>query len=110
MTDAPTASKSTKTPGPEFNKVVLTHPSHMGRVVFRSVSEQRARTWLQNHCPRGSEMHLQLANGNTEHYEQERRGENGTDAEQWQSFDPESWVPVEQAVPPGDSEWADKEG
>lgn len=106
---APVAAPS-KPNGPQFYKVVQTHPSLNGRVAFRSVSEKRARTWLEGHYPRGSEAHLVTPTGETESYERERAGENGTDADMWQPFDPSTWVPVEQNVPPGDSIWADKEG
>lgn len=95
---------------PQFFKVVLTHPNHNNRTVFRSVSETRARKWLQDHYPRGSEAHLVAPDGTIEHFETERRGENGMDADQWQPFDPSTWEPVDQMAPPGESEWADKEG
>jgi len=93
-----------------FFKVVLTHPSLNGRVVFRSVSERRARAWLEAHYPRGSEAHLVTPDGETHHFEAERTGERGADAEQWAEFDPSTWVPVEQSVPPGQDAWSDVEG
>jgi hypothetical protein len=95
---------------PQFYKVVATHPNLHKRVMFRSISETRARQWLANHYPRGSEAHLIAPDGTTEHYERERAGEHGEDASLWAPFDPESWIPVDQNPPPGDSEWADKEG
>lgn len=95
---------------PRFYRVVLTHPGLNGRTVFRSVSERRAKTWLENHYPRGSEAHLVTPDGDTHHYEAERAGERGADAEQWQPFDPSTWVPVEQSPPPGQDEWSDTEG
>lgn len=94
----------------QFFKVVLTHPNLNGRVVFRSVSEKRARSWLENHYPRGSEAHLVTPSGETHHYEAERTGERGADVEAWQPFDPSTWVPVEQSVPPGQDAWSDTEG
>lgn len=106
-TAAPEPAKPAK---PQFFKVVLTHPIHHSRVVFRSISEKRAVTWLENHFPRGSEAHLVAPDGTIRSYEAERRGENGADAPQWAGFDPSEWLPVDQAPPPGDSEWADKEG
>lgn len=95
---------------PQWFKVVLTHPSLNGRTVFRSLSESRARTWVQNRYPRGSEAHLVSPDGSTQAYEAERTGERGADADQWADFDPSDWVPVEQTPPPGQDEWADKEG
>lgn len=109
--DAKAKKVDSATGKPSFWRVVLTHPNHNGKTVFRSISETRARLWLVNHCPRGSEMHLVGPDGSTHSYEHERVGENGNDAERWDSFfDPAEWIPVDQAPPPGDSEWADKEG
>lgn len=116
MTDTSVAKASktdadSATGKPVFWRVVLTHPNHNGRTVFRSVSETRARNWLMGRCPRGSEMHLVAPDGTAHSYEHERVGENGTDAERWDSlFNPDDWIPVDQAPPPGESEWADKEG
>lgn len=96
--------------GPQFYKVRLSHPTMNRKVVFRSVSESRARDFVQRRFPRGSEAYLESPDGTTEHYEHERAGENGADADQWGAFDPDSYVPVEANVPPGDSIWADREG
>ena len=110
-TNPATTSKTSGTgKSDQWHKVVLTHPSLNGRVVFRSLSETRARNFVQNRYPRGSEAHLVTADGKTQSFEAERTGERGADAEQWQDFNPEDWVPVEQAPPPGSDEWADKEG
>jgi hypothetical protein len=105
--DPTVAVPSTK---PEFYKVKLSHPDHHRKVTFRSVSLARARKFVENRFPRGSEAYLEHPDGTTEHYEAERAGEYGTDAEPWGPFDPDSYVPVEAAIPPGDSEWSDKEG
>jgi hypothetical protein len=95
---------------PKFHKVKLSHPSQNGKVVFRSISEERAQKWLESHYPRGSEAHLEAPDGTTTHFEAERQGENGQSADKWAPFDLEEWQPVDQNVPPGDSLWADKEG
>jgi len=95
---------------PEFFLVKMTHPQNHGRVVFRSVSEKRAKTWVENHYPRGSEAYLETPAGKTFHYEAERAGEQGADVDSWSAFDPESWVSPAQSAPPGQDEWADKEG
>lgn len=99
-----------KPEAPQFYRVHLTHPVHHKRVVFRSVSEKRARDWLIRRYPRGSEAYLAKPDGTFEHYEAERTGDKGQDAELWADFDPESWVAPEMAPPPGDDAWADKEG
>jgi hypothetical protein len=95
---------------PDFFRVVATHPNLNGRTFFRSVSEKRARAWLEVHYPRGSEAHLVTPDGDTHHFEAERAGERGADIEQWQPFDPSEWVPTEQAPPPGQDAWSDAEG
>lgn len=94
---------------PQWHKVVSSFPNDHGRVLFRSVSERRARQYVQNRFPRGSEAHLVLPNGSTESYEHERQGEHGQDADQWASFDPESWKPPAEMEPPGQSAWGDVE-
>jgi hypothetical protein len=110
-TTAGTTGTDTKTEDkPQWFRVVLTHPSLNKRTVFRSLSESRARTWLENHYPRGSEAHLVKPDGSTEAFEADRTGERGADAEKWGDFDPDSWTPAEQTPPPGQDEWADKEG
>lgn len=94
----------------DWYKVVLTHPNHNEKTVFRSVSEKRARQFVENRFPRGSEAHLIKPDGTREHYERERQGEYGQDAEQWTDFDPSTWSPVDQQAPPGENAWSDKEG
>ena len=95
---------------PQFFRIVLTHPNLNKRTVFRSVSEKRAKAWLERNYPRGSEAHLVTPAGDTFHYEAERAGERGVDVDQWAEFDPSTWVPVDQQVPPGQNAWADTEG
>lgn len=106
MTETAVAAKAK----PEFYRVRLTHPNHHDRTVFRSISEERARAFVENRFPRGSEAYLEHPDGTTEHYEAERTGEYGMHAPKWAPFEPSEWIPVDQAPPPGDSEWADKEG
>jgi hypothetical protein len=91
-------------------KVVLTHPGHNDKVVFRSVSENRARRFMESRFPRGSEAFLQLPDGSIEHYERERQGDMGADVPVWMPFDRSSWVPAADQAPPGENAWSDKEG
>jgi hypothetical protein len=69
----------------DWYKVRLTHHIHNRKVLFRSVSEKRARKFVENRFPRGSEAYLELPDGSEEHYEHERQGEMGTDVEFHQS-------------------------
>ena len=90
--------------------VRMTHPTLFGRIVFSSVSERRARNFIERRYPRGSEAHLVAPDGTIESYEHERSGPYGTDEPQWAEFDPASWNPPEYGSPPGETEWADREG
>lgn len=88
-------------------KVVSSFPTDLGKVLFSSISEKRARAFITNRFPRGEEAHLVLPGGATEAYQHERTGPYGEDAEQWAPFDPEKWKPPAEQEPPGESAWAD---
>lgn len=94
-------------PPTERFKVISSFPTDMGRVLFSSVSEKRARQFIVNRFPRGEEAYLELPDGSTEAFQNERSGPYGEDADQWAPFDPESWKPPAQMEPPGESAWAD---
>jgi hypothetical protein len=96
--------------GPGYWKVRNSLPSANKRTHFRTVSESRARQWLMNHAPRGEEMYLESPTGATESYSVVRHNEDGSDAESWQPFDPESFVPPGEMQPPGSAGWPDVEG
>lgn len=119
MTD-PAPTTQTKTPAtttasgngddsPGRFQVRLSHPGERKKVVFSSISENRARRLIQNRYPRGSEAYLEKPDGTFEHYEHERTGPHGEDADQWGEFDPESYVPPDEAQPPGEAAWQDVE-
>ena len=91
-------------------KVRLTHPQERRRIVFSSVSESRARQHIVNRYPRGTEAYLEGPDGKTEHYEHERQGEYGADADKWGPFDIEKYQPPEEVEPTVSSDWADREG
>ena len=107
--DDETAAPSADSGKPQFWRVISSFPQDDGRVLFRSVSEKRARAWLERHVPRGEEAHLKTPSGDFESYHAERAGPHGEDMDQWQPFDPDSWKPPAQQEPPGDSAWADVE-
>ena len=100
---------TTKDEAPQRFKVRLSHPLENKKVVFSSVSEARARRFVQNRYPRGEEAYLESPDGSTQSYQHERTGPKGEDAEQWADFDPETYIPPEEAPPPGESAWADVE-
>jgi len=107
-------TQTTKPPkekeGPDRWRVRLSHPHENKRVVFSSVSERRARNFVRNRFPRGEEAYLEAPDGTTESYQNERTGPHGEDADQWDAFDPETYVPPEEAPPPGEAAWQDVEG
>jgi len=90
--------------------VKLTHPLERKKRVFSSVSESRARRFVENRYPRGEEAYLEAPDGSIESFQAERAGPYGEDMDPWQTFDPEAWLPPEEAQPPGESAWADVEG
>ena len=108
--DPPVKEEPKGKDGYAWFKVVLTHPNNNRKVVFRSLSEKRARSFIEKRYPRGSEAHLEQPDGSTESYERERVGDQGIEEEPWGAFDPDSWMPVDQNAPPGENAWSDKEG
>jgi hypothetical protein len=109
------ASSSTtvdKPAKPDYFRVVTALSAAGGepdRVLFRSVSEKRARGWLETHAPRGGDILLSKPDGTYESYEQERTGDKGADVDQWQAFDPADYTRPEQASEVAPDEWADVE-
>lgn len=108
--DKDSGSKGTGNGDPQWYRVISSFPQDQGKVLFRSVSERRARNYVQNRFPRGSEAHLRLPDGSHEHYEAERQGEHGQDADPWAAFNPDEWKPPAMQEPPGQSAWGDVEG
>jgi hypothetical protein len=94
---------------PERFQVRLSHPGERKRVVFSSLSEKRARKFVQNRFPRGEEAYIEMPDGSFESYQAEREGPHGEDMDQWTPFDPESWTPPDETPAPGESAWADVE-
>ena len=109
MADTKQDSAPKKDDSPPRFKVVSSHASDLGKVLFSSVSEKRARAFIQNRFPRGEEAHLVLPDGSTHSFQQERTGPHGEDVEQWQPFDAAAWRPPAEQAPPGESAWADVE-
>lgn len=109
-TPAKTAPKTDVPSQPSYWFVRVSHPISNKRIVFRSVSETRARTWLTNRSPRGEVFYLEGPDGVTESFVQGRLAEDGTDDDEWGAFDPESYIPPEEQAPPGAAGWPDLEG
>src|SRR5215831_5530197 len=91
-------------------KVRSSFPLDQKKILFNSISEARARRFIANRFPRGEEAYLETPAGKFESYQHERTGPFGEDADQWQPFDPDAWLPPAEQAPPGESAWADVEG
>jgi len=104
-----TDTKADNGPPTDWWTVRLSHPQERRKIVYRSVSEKRARRFIANRFPRGEEAYLESPTGTTESYQHERTGPYGEDADQWAPFDPDKYQPPEEATPPGQSAWADQE-
>jgi hypothetical protein len=110
MAGAGEETKAVEKAAPGRYKVRSTHPGDRKRILFSTVSEQRARAYVERKFPRGSEAYLERPDNGTEHYEAERQDEYGVEQPVWAEFDPESWVPPSEQEPPGQAAWADVEG
>lgn len=65
-------AKPARAPRPKKHKVRLHNPDDYSgagnKTVFESESETAARNYIKTHHPRGREVFLQTADGQTEHY------------------------------------------
>ena len=101
------AKQNGGTKAPPRWKVIVSNNMAGDRVLFSSVSENRARAWIVGHCPRGSHFFLLAPDGTMSSYEAERTGAQGEDVDQWAEFDRDAYqaptlVPVNTNDP-----WAD---
>jgi hypothetical protein len=104
------AKKPDSPAGPGYWKVRESTPVANKRTIFRSMSEARARTFLERRCPAGEVLYLESPTGATESYVTSRQDENGQEVPSWQPFVPEDYVPPGEALPPGTAGWPDMEG
>jgi hypothetical protein len=102
-------TQTAETTDPQWYRVRSSFPVEQKKTLFRTVSEARARRFIETRFPRGEEAYLELPDGSTQSYSHERQGEHGQDTERWQPFDPDSWKPPAEQEPPGQSAWADVE-
>jgi len=77
---------------PRF-EVIVSNKTAGNRILFSSVSEKRAKKWVEDHCPRGSHFFLLTPDGEMFSYEAEREsgGPRGEELEMWQPFDREAY-------------------
>lgn len=104
-------SEATTEATPEFWYVRVSNPQALGRALFRSVSEQRARSWVETHVPHGEEVYLESPSGEKYAYHKGRLdGKYGVPAEEWAEFDPSKYVQPNMPQEAPQSAWADLEG
>jgi hypothetical protein len=92
---------------PQRYKVIVSNNMAGDRVLFSSVSEKRAKQWLETHCPRGSHFFLLAPNGAMFSYEAERTGAQGEDVEAWAEFDRAAYQAPTLAPVSSNDPWAD---
>ena len=94
---------------PPRYRVVVSNNMAGDRVLFSSVSQTRAKAWIEGHCPRGSHSFLLAPDGSMSSYEAERLtgGPQGEDLEAWQPFDRQAYQAPELAPVNTNDPWAD---
>jgi hypothetical protein len=95
--------------GPERYRVVVANKMAGDRVLFSSVSKNRAKAHIERTCPRGSHHFLLNPDGSMESYEAERAtgGPQGEDVETWQPFDREEYQAPDLSPVNTSDPWAD---
>jgi hypothetical protein len=88
-------------------KVIVSNNMAGDRVLFSSLSEARAKAWIEGHCPRGSHFFLLTPDGTMLSYEAERTGVQGADADSWSAFDRDEYQAPSLAQINTNDPWAD---
>lgn len=101
------ASRSGASKTPPRYKVIVSNNMAGDRVLFSSVSEARAKAWIEGHCPRGSHFFLLAPDGKMQSYEAERTGAQGEDVDQWAEFDRDAYQAPTLAPVNTNDPWAD---
>lgn len=102
-------AQSTGAKNPPRYKVIVSDPNARDRVLFSSVSEKRARKYVEDNCPRGQHFFVQNPDGSMWSYEHERHtgGPQGEDIDVWQEFDRNSYSSPELVPVNVHDPWAD---
>jgi hypothetical protein len=90
-------------------KVIVSNSMAGDRVLYSSVSEKRARKYVEDKCPRGQHFFVLSPDGSMSSYEQERLtgGPQGEDVEAWQSFDRDAYQAPDLSPVNSNDPWAD---
>jgi hypothetical protein len=83
--------------------------ANIGRVFFSSVSQARAKAWIEARCPRGTHWFLMTPDGEMLSYEAERLtgGPQGEELDAWQPFDRDAYQAPELEPVNTHDPWAD---
>jgi hypothetical protein len=103
------AGKARPNNGPDRYKVMVSNASTGDRTLFSSVSEKRARKYVEDHCPRGSHFFVRNPDGSDWSYEHERHtgGPQGEDVDVWQPFDRDAYQAPDLSPVSSNDPWAD---
>ena len=95
--------------GPDRYKVIVSNKISNNRTLFSSVSEKRARNYVEMKCPRGQHFFVLSPDGSMASYEAERLtgGPQGEDVEAWQPFDRDSYQAPDLSPVNTNDPWAD---
>jgi hypothetical protein len=95
--------------GPARFKVIVSNKLSNDRTLFSSVSEKRARLYVENRCPRGQHFFVLAPDGSMSSYEAERLtgGPQGEDVEAWQDFDRDAYQAPDLSPVNSNDPWAD---
>lgn len=103
------AAQAARNSGPDRFKVIVSNKMAGDRTLFSSVSEKRARAFVEQRCPRGSHFHVLSPDGSMASYEAERAtgGPQGEDVETWQPFDRDAYQAPDLTPANTNDPWAD---
>lgn len=102
-------AQSNAAKGPDRFRVIVSNNMAGDRTLFSSVSEKRARNYVEDKCPRGQHFFVLSPNGDMHSYEAERLtgGPQGEDVEAWQVFDRAAYQAPDLAPVNTNDPWAD---
>jgi hypothetical protein len=94
---------------PSRYKVIVSNKMAGDRVLYSTVSEKRAKKFIEDRCPRGQHFFLLAPDGSKSSYEQERLtgGAQGEDVEAWQDFDRDAYQAPDLSPVNTNDPWAD---
>lgn len=103
------AANAAKKAGPDRFRVIVSNKGAGDRVLMSSVSEKRARAFVENRCPRGQHFFVLSPDGTMSTFEAERAGggPQGEDVDMWQEFDRDAYQAPDLSPVNTSDPWAD---